>query len=93
MKSETALVGTQIGFKVNGQEVFDEAHEVRLLTCGNQVAPNQKYFLFEEFLEGSGSSIEGKLTDGGVLNEGAYPLDVKIYLWLVNDPYLQEKEI
>ena len=86
MKSETALIGTQLGFKVNGQDVFDEAHEVRLLTCGNQVAPNNKFFLFEEYLEAGGSSIEGKLTDGAILNESAYPMDVRIYLWLINEP-------
>lgn len=92
MKSENAIVGTTMGLKVNGQEVFDEAHEIRLLTCGNQVAPNQKFFLFEEKLEGSGSTIDGKVTDGGVLSEFAYPIDMKMYLWLVNDPPLVEPQ-
>lgn len=72
-----------IGLKVNGQEVFDDAHEIRLLTCGNQVAPNEKFFLFEERLEAAGSSIEGRFTDGGTnVIENAYPYDAKVYLWL-----------
>lgn len=71
-----------IGMKVNGQEVFDDAHEIRLLTCGNQVAPNQKFFLFEEHLEAAGSSIEGRFTDGANAVENAYPYEAKVYLWL-----------
>jgi hypothetical protein len=84
LPDDRAIIGSLIGFKVNGQEVFEEAHEVRLLTCGNQVAPNAKYFLLEELLEGGGSSIEGKFTDSGVLPENIYPYDVKIFLWLIN---------
>jgi hypothetical protein len=71
-----------IGMKVNGQEVFDDAHEIRLLTCGNQVAPNEKFFLFEEHLEAAGSSIEGRFTDGANVVENAYPYEAKVYLWL-----------
>jgi hypothetical protein len=68
--------------KVNGQEVFDDAHEIRLLTCGNQVAPNEKFFLFEEHLEAAGSSIEGRFTDGANVVENSYPYEAKVYLWL-----------
>ncbi|MBU6158725.1 MAG: hypothetical protein KGP35_06800 [Bacteroidetes bacterium] len=80
------LVGTSLGLKINGQEVFDDAHEVRLLTCGNQVAPNKKFFHFEERIEAGGSTVEGRFTDPGNLYKAKYPYDVKVYLWLVNDP-------
>lgn len=86
------LVGTSLGLKINGQEVFDDAHEVRLLTCGNQVAPNKKFFQFEERLEGGGSAVEGRFTDPGTLYKVAYPYDVKIYLWLVNEHHHAEKK-
>jgi hypothetical protein len=85
MPSEQTLVGTTLGLKINGQEVFDDAHEMRMITCGNQVAPNNKFFLFEEFIEAGGSAIEGRVTDGGTSPAGAFPYDAKIYLWLVND--------
>jgi hypothetical protein len=79
------LVGTSLGLKINGQEVFDDAHEVRLLTCGNQVAPNKKFFHFEERIEAGGSAVEGRFTDPGTLYNVTYPYDVKVYLWLVNE--------
>ncbi len=88
--TDAAMAGSMIGLKINGHEVFDELHESRLLTCGNQVAPNNKFFLFEEVLEAGGSTVEGKLTDPGTLNESWFPMDVKIYLWLMNDKLPEE---
>lgn len=86
------LVGTSLGLKINGQEIFDDAHEVRLLTCGNQVAPNNKFFVFEERIEAAGSAVEGRFTDSGTLNKIAYPYEVKVYLWLVNQYHHNEKQ-
>ena len=51
LPQESLIAGTMLGLKVNNQEVFEELHEVKLLTSGNQVAPNQKFFLFEEHLD------------------------------------------
>ena len=82
ISDERLQPSSTIGLKVNGQEVFDDGHEIRLLTCGNQVAPNEKFFLFEEHLEAAGSSIEGRFTDGANVVENAYPYDAKVYLWL-----------
>jgi hypothetical protein len=86
------LVGTSLGLKINGQEIFDDAHEVRMLTCGNQVAPNNKFFLFEEKIEAAGSAIEGRFTDPGTLYKVTYPYEVKVYLWLVNQYHHIEKQ-
>ncbi len=83
--TDQVLVGTMLGLKINGHEVFDDAHEVRMLSCGNQVAPNKKFFLFEEVIEAGGSAIEGRLTDGGSAPVASYPYDAKIYLWLINE--------
>ena len=41
------IPGTALGLKVNNQEVFEELHEVKLLTSGNQVAPNKKFFFLK----------------------------------------------
>lgn len=85
--------GALLGLKVNNQEIFEDAHEVRMLTTGNQVAPNKKFFLFEEQLEAGGSAIEGKFSDGQIPIQNqdpnnppfGYPYEVKIYLWLINE--------
>jgi len=63
LPEDRVLAGASLGLRVNNQEVFDDAHEVRLLTCGQQVPPNDRFFFFEEHLEAAGSSIEGRFTD------------------------------
>ena len=81
-----------VGLKVNNQDVFEDVHEVKLLTSGNQVAPNKKFFFFEEHLDAAGSTVEGRFTDGQtpvVIEPGSqvfgYPYEVKIYMWLTNE--------
>ena len=84
LPEDQALAGTCVGLRVNNQEVFDDGHDVRLLTCGQQVPPNDRFFLFEELVEAGGSTIEGRLTDPGAASVSPY--DAYIYLWLTNDP-------
>lgn len=100
LPEERVLAGASLGLRVNNQEVFDDAHEVRLLTCGQQVPPNERFFFFEEVLEAAGSSIEGRLSDpvplaapfqamasdGGGDSGGATGYEAIVYLWLTNDP-------
>lgn len=95
---ERFVPGCLLGLKVNNQEVFEDVHEVKLLTSGNQVAPNKKFFFFEEQLDAAGSTVEGRFTDGQTqlavgfaanaevsFSSYGYPYDVKIYLWLTNE--------
>ena len=96
---ERLVPGCLLGLKVNNQDIFEDVHEVKLLTSGNQVAPNQKFFFFEELLDAAGSTVEGRFTDGqtqlavpnsdvnGDTGNGffGYPYEVKIYLWLTNE--------
>ena len=95
---ERFVPGCLLGLKVNNQEVFEDVHEVKLLTSGNQVAPNKKFFFFEEQLDAAGSTVEGRFTDGqtqlalGIaanaevsFSSYGYPYEVKIYLWLTNE--------
>jgi len=101
LPDEQLLAGSLLGLRVNNQEVFEDAHEIKLITSGHQVAPNQKFFFFEEHLEAGGSAIEGKFTDGGIeafalspsavelmrerKAESGYLYEVKIYFWLTNE--------
>lgn len=96
---ERLVPGCLLGLKVNNQDIFEDVHEVKLLTSGNQVAPNQKFFFFEELLDAAGSTVEGRFTDGQTqlavaslaanaetsFNSYGYPYEVKIYLWLTNE--------
>jgi len=101
LPDEQLLMGSLLGLRVNNQEVFEDAHEVKLITSGHQVAPNKKFFFFEEHLDAGGSAIEGKFTDGGEgvfsgntaklqlmrerKTQSGYLYEVKIYLWLTNE--------
>jgi len=91
---ERFVPGSLLGLKVNNQDVFEDVHETKLLTSGNQVAPNQKFFFFDEFMDAAGSTVEGRFTDGQPAVENVpengysaygYPYEVKIYLWLTNE--------
>ena len=63
---------------------MDDDHDVRLITCGQGVAPNDKFFRFEEKLEASGNAFEGRYSDPSI--EGvSYPYEAKVFLWLVNE--------
>lgn len=76
--------GASLSFKVGGTDVFDDDHDVRLLTCGQSVAPNDKFFLFEEYLEAAGNAFEGRYRDGAI-GGTTYPYEAKLFLWLVNE--------
>ena len=90
LPEERLVPGSLLGLKVNNQDIFEDVHEVKLITSGNQVAPNQKFFFFEEHLDAAGSTVEGRYTDGQPAVENGnsaygYPYAVKIYLWLTNE--------
>jgi hypothetical protein len=95
MPEDRLIPGSLLGLKVNNQEVFEDIHEVRMLTSGHQVAPNAKFFVFEERFEAAGSTVEGRMTDGGTplnadmpgvpVQPQGYPYEAKIYLWLTNE--------
>jgi hypothetical protein len=64
LPEERLVPGSLLGLKVNNQDIFEDVHEVKLLTSCNQVAPNQKFFFFEEHLDAAGSTVEGRYTYG-----------------------------
>lgn len=116
MPQEAAAIGATLGLRINGMEVFSNDHEVRSLTSNNSVAPNDRFFLFEEDIVAAGTTIEGVYRDGqgnpyltangqdntGVIDPAGdvpmppaggsnpfavvYAHDIKIILWLTNQP-------
>lgn len=77
-------IGSSMSLKVGGLDVFDEDHDVRLVTSSLSVAPNKKFYEFPESLEAGGTTVEGRYTDAGNTDQG-YPYEAKLYLWLSND--------
>ena len=78
LPTDNAFTGSTLQLYVNDQEVFPEGYEAKMITCGNQVAPNQRFYTGEE--EAAGSTIRGKFTDGS--QAGAYPYNGTLYLKL-----------
>ena len=76
--------GSTLSLRVSGMDIFDEDHDVRLITAGLGVAPNDKFFLLEEFIEAGGVAFEGKFKDAG-LEGTTYPYEAKVFLWLINE--------
>ena len=77
-------VGACLGLKIGQETLFSDEHETKLLTTGNQVAPNNRFFLFDSKVEANGSVVEGRFTTE--MYAPMYPpYDMVIYLWLTND--------
>ena len=84
LPSPTLEYGSTLSLRVSGMDIFDEDHDVRLITAGLGVAPNEKFFLLEEFIEAGGVAFEGKFKDAG-LEGTTYPYEAKVFLWLINE--------
>ncbi len=74
-----ALFGSTLELKIADKEIFPEGFEVKMLSCGNSVSPNDRFYdnINEE---AEGSRIEGRYIDGG--NSSVYPYTAIIYLLL-----------
>ncbi len=77
--TENALFESTLELKIADKEIFPEGFEIKMLTCGQSVSPNDRFYnkINEEAL---GSRIEGRYIDGG--NAPDYPYTAKIYLQL-----------
>jgi len=65
--------------QVNDKEIFPDDFEVRLLTCDQSVAVNERFYLLDEVADGS--TIKGKFRDSNTGNN-TFPYTVNIYLKL-----------
>jgi len=76
---EDAFFGSKLELKVANEEIFPEGFELKLLTCGNNVSPNDRFYTKLE-CEAQGSRIDGRFSDGG--NADDYPYMAILYLKL-----------
>ena len=75
--------GATLSLKVGGV-MYSTTITMSVTDLRAGVAPNQKFFLFEEYIEASGNAFEGRFRDAGI--QGAtYPYEAKVFLWLVNE--------
>ncbi len=79
LPSNVALFSTTLELKVADVEVFPENFEIKLLTCGENVSPNKRFYN-QLNCEAQGSRIDGRYVDGG--NARTYPYVALIYLQL-----------
>lgn len=77
LPEDKAFEGSTLQLFVNDQEVFPEGYELKMITCGQQTSPNERYYAIEE--EAGGSTIRGRFTDGGQVS---YPYTGTLYLKL-----------
>jgi len=78
-KNYRALFETTLELRVADVEIFPEGFEIKMLNCGQQVSPNNRFFDQIE-QEARGNQITGRYIDGG--NGSNYPYVAKIYLKL-----------
>jgi hypothetical protein len=74
-----SLNQSSLSLQVNDKEIFPDGFEIRLLTCDQAVAVNERFFHLDEVADGS--TIKGKFSDNNPSN-GVFPYTVNIYLKL-----------
>ena len=79
LPNKDALFASTLELKVANEEIFPEDFEIKLLTCGENVTPNERFYNKLD-CEAMGSRIEGRYVDGG--NSENYPYVALIYLQL-----------
>ena len=66
---DIAIAATTLGLKIGQYDLLDPSHEAKLLTSGQAVSPNSRFFLFPEVIDANGATLEVLYTDGAI-----YPL-------------------
>lgn len=69
MPEEIAIPATTLGLKIGQYDLLDPSHEIRLLTSGLEVPPNNRFYTFPESIDANGATVEVLFTDGAI-----YPL-------------------
>lgn len=65
---------------INDKEIFPEDFDVKLVSYGAGIQPNEMFYLLDE--EAAGSTIKAKFKDGGDTMGFPYPYTANVYLRL-----------
>ena len=76
MPTQLALTGSSLELSIADIEIFPEGFEAKLLSTGENVAPDDRFYTIES--EAKGNRIDGKFIDGG--NAEKYPYKAFLYL-------------
>lgn len=77
-------------FEVNGEEVFCNGFDAKLLTSGQEVSPNDRFYNLNEPAAGSSLSIKYKDGTLAITDWTVWPYTVSILLRLENKPKRKE---
>ena len=77
-------------FQIDNDDVFPENFEVIILTCGNEVPPDDKFMSFDE--RGKLSPFDMTYIDGSALG-CTYPYNLNLYFRLENKPHVKAKSL
>lgn len=73
-----AVNTSTIALSINSKEIFPTGFEIKMITTGQEVSPNDRYFDLDE--PAAGTKVTGTYTDGATAS--AYPYQFIIYLKL-----------
>ena len=80
--SKAFQTSTFENFEIGNLKIFDKGHEAKMISGGQNLAPDQRYDKRVQELA-KGHTVEITYKDGSVLGT-VYPYTVNIYLWLEN---------
>lgn len=80
LPDEKAIPGCTLELKIADKEIFPEEWELKMITSGQAVSPNDRFFTSVQE-EAHGNRIDGRFTDGRVPGI-TYPYLAKLYLRL-----------
>ncbi len=78
--NQNSLFGSTISLKIADEEIFPDDFEAKMITCSEDVTPNERFYKLKTDAEGN--IIEGRFTDGGVTTGVQFPYTAKLYLRL-----------
>lgn len=74
--NDASVDASTLNLNINALEIFPRDFEAKMLRTGQEVAPNQKYFIFHKAIEVDRDEIRGWYQDGGAYTT---PYKVTIY--------------
>lgn len=80
LPDDKAITGCTLELKIADKEIFPEEWELKMITSGQNVSPNDRFFASVNE-EAHGNRIDGRFTDGQVPGI-TYPYIAKLYLRL-----------